>query len=136
MTGHWITNEFNINDYHGFVYLITNITTNKKYIGKKNLWSTVTKKVKMITKIGKKNTKVTSESNWREYTGSCITLNEDIKLLGKDNFRFEIITLCKTRGLLSYTEMELQFKCDVLRAKDQNGDKSYYNSIIGSKIRI
>jgi len=136
MTGHWITTQFDVNDYHGFVYRITNTTNNKKYIGKKSLWSTVTKKVKMLTKPGKKNTKVTTESNWREYTGSCVTLNEDIKLLGKDKFTFEIIQLCKTRGLLTYTEMEIQFSLDVLRAKDIFNNKLYYNSIIGSKIRI
>jgi len=69
----------------GFVYLITNLKSGKKYIGRKYFGTTRRVKVK-----GKKRRKIIrKDSNWREYTGSSKSLNKDIEKLGKKNFKFE-----------------------------------------------
>ena len=60
----------------GFVYLITNLTNDKKYIGKKHFWTR-----QKDRKTGRRKTK---ESDWQKYFGSCDELIEDVKLLGED----------------------------------------------------
>ena len=128
MYGHWnnLPDDFNIDEWFGFVYLITHIESNRKYIGKKQLHSYTRKKV-----AGRKNRKrVVKESKWKEYTGSCAELNEDIKQLGKYQFSFEVLKLCKTRGELTFSEVEYQFKRDVLSECLETGTRSYYNANI------
>ena len=56
-----------IGDNYGFVYQITNLANNKKYIGKKFFYSTKTKQVK-----GKKK-KLKVPSDWQTYYGSSDT---------------------------------------------------------------
>lgn len=114
-----------IGDYVGFVYLITNLDNDKKYIGKKWFWST--KKLPPLKGKKRKRT-VVKESDWKQYYGS----SEEVKLLleqhGKDNFKREILRLCKTKGECTYYEAKLQFDFDVLLRDD------YYNEFIGCKI--
>jgi hypothetical protein len=114
---------------HGFVYLITNSKTGKKYIGRKNVTSTrrkpLTKKQKSEGK--KRREIVRSESNWKTYTGSNAKLNSDIKELGKENFQFEILHYANTKGQLNYIEVNLQHKLDVILRED------YYNDAVGSR---
>ncbi len=114
-----------IGDYVGFVYLITNLDNDKKYIGKKWFWST--KKLPPLKGKKRKRT-VVKESDWKQYYGS----SEDVKLLleqtGKDNFKRKILRLCKTKGECTYYEAKLQFENDVLLSDE------YYNAFIGCKI--
>lgn len=131
--GHWDTSrvgEFAATDYFGFIYEFTNITTGRKYIGKKSLWSTTSKKVNRIDDNGKKIIKVTKESDWRTYTGSSTTVNEEISKGQK--FTFNILQLHKNKGALAYAEIELLVIRDVLRAKFDNGQFAYYNRAIGN----
>jgi hypothetical protein len=95
------------NDY-GFVYIITNLQTNKQYIGKKLFWHKKTKTLK-----GKKK-RYLAESDWKTYYGSSKDLSEDIKLIGKDLFQREIIHLCSSKGECSYKEAKEQFQRGVL----------------------
>ena len=112
-------------EYCGFVYLITNITNNKKYIGKK---LSKFKKTRPPLK-GRKNKRRTEvESDWKTYWGSSDRLNEDIKLLGEDNFTREILYFCKSRGELSYLEAKEQFTRGVLETDE------YYNGIINVRV--
>jgi hypothetical protein len=104
-----------IGEYVGFVYLITNLTNNKKYIGKKIFHFTKTKQVK------KKKKRVKVESDWKEYFGSNKNLNEDVESLGKGNFKREIIRLCRTKGECSYFEAKEQFERNALLLDE------YYN---------
>lgn len=129
ITGHWqFTKEFDINQWFGFIYRITNLTNNKEYIGKKQFLSHRTKIIK-----GKKNKKhYTKESNWKVYTGSSKHLNLDIETIGKDKFKFEIISLHATRASLFYAEVRRHVFEDVLRAKMSSGERKYYNGIISS----
>jgi len=128
MYGHWtgIPDIFDESEWFGFIYEITNVDTGKKYIGKKQFHSYTRKKVK-----GRTNRKrVVKESNWKKYTGSCDELNQDIERLGKEKFSFEVLRLCKTKGELTYSEVEIQIKRNVLTETMENGDRLYYNGNI------
>ena len=112
-------------EYIGFVYLITNLTNNKKYIGKKLAKFKVTKKPLK----GKKNKRrSTKESDWRDYWGSSDNLNADVEHLGPENFTREILYYCTSRGELSYLEAKEQFDREVLKTDE------YYNGIINVRV--
>jgi hypothetical protein len=89
-----------LEDYVAFVYLIENLETGKKYIGKKTLQSIRRKKIKGKTR----RKKFIKESDWKSYFGSSGILQEDVVRLGQDSFRREILRLCRTRGTASYWE--------------------------------
>jgi len=112
----------------GFIYKITNKETGKFYIGKKQLISNTNVKLGKkelaalpITR-GKKPSKklVTKESNWADYWGSNKFLLEDIKNLGYDKFHREIIIVCPNKKLLTYWELAIQCKYDVLQVNCYN----------------
>lgn len=121
-----ITEEDILNS-EGFVYIITNLITGKKYIGKKFVYSKRTKTIK-----GKKK-KTKQISDWKIYTGSCEPLTQDIEMLGPENFKKEILTIHRTRTECNYTELEQQIICDVLRSRDDQGEFKYYNANIDHK---
>ena len=112
-------------EYEGFVYLITNKTTDQKYIGKKLAKFKTTKPPLK----GKKNKRRGyKESDWREYWGSSDRLNEDVKNLGEENFTREILYFCKSRAEMSYIEAREQFDRRVLETDE------YYNGIINVRV--
>lgn len=115
----------------GFVYLITCITSGKKYIGKKlGKFSKVRYKTH-IQKNGKKvRKKIKSlvDSDWQDYWGSSENLHKDIEKIGKENFTREIIYFCKTKAELSYLEAKEQFDRRVLESDE------YYNGIINVRV--
>ena len=112
-------------EYEGFVYLITNLTNNQKYIGKKLAKFKTTKPPLK----GKKNKRRGyKESDWRTYYGSSDRLNADVAALGEENFTREILYLCKGRGEMSYIEAREQFDRRVLETDD------YYNGIINVRV--
>ena len=112
----------NINDNFGFVYLITNIQNNRKYIGRKYFWSFRTPK-------GKKR-KVKSESDWKKYYGSCPELKEDIEQFGRQNFSRIILSLHKTKGKTNFEETRRLFTNNVLTEALDDGTPAWYNSNI------
>ena len=107
---------------YGYVYLITNNTTGRKYIGKKLFWFKRTKTVK-----GKKK-RQTVESDWREYWSSSDELKADIAKLGEENFTREILHICKNKGMCNYLEAKEQMVREVLETD------SYYNSQIQCRV--
>ena len=112
-------------DYQGFVYIITELDTGKKYIGKKNFW-----RPKVLPKNSKRSRRVHTrvESDWRLYFGSNKELRCLVEERGETNYRREIIKLCRTKGEMSYFEAKAQFDNDVLFSDE------WYNEFIGCKI--
>lgn len=121
-----VTELPNYEELEGFVYIITNITNGKMYIGKKSLWSVRRKRIsdraKKITKTRKTFETITKESDWKNYYGSSKELKDDITKLGKGSFRREILELCKSKKYLSYAEFAWQVKYDVLKTDSYNGN--------------
>ena len=111
-----------IDNFFGFVYLITNLQTGKKYIGRK--YFTQRRKPRG----GKR--RVTSESDWKKYYGSSPELKADVKRLGKEVFKREIISLHKTLGKVNYEETKQLFLNNVLTESLDDGSPAYYNSNI------
>ena len=131
----WIYNNNEVTelpeDCVGFVYLITNLTNNRKYIGKKlaKFARTTTKTVKLKNGTKKKK-KIRSkvDSDWQEYYGSSIELNKDVESLGKENFTREILFFCVSKAECSYIEAREQFARKVLESTE------YYNNNIMCRI--
>ena len=114
-----------IQDYFGFVYLIKNNLNGRKYVGRKYFWQFRTPK-------GKKR-KVKSESDWKNYYGSCPELKEDIGKIGRENFSRTIISLHKTKGKTNYEETRQLFLNNVLTESLDNGVPAFYNSNVLSR---
>jgi hypothetical protein len=118
-------------DCVGFVYEITNLTTSRKYIGKKLAkFSKTTYRMVKLKNGTKKKKRIRSkiDSDWREYYGSSDELKKDIETLGSDKFTREILYLCKSKAECSYVEAREQFARKVLESKD------YYNGQISVRV--
>ena len=117
-----------IDDFFGFVYCITNTNNGRKYIGRKYFYAYRTPK-------GKKR-KVKQESDWKKYYGSCPELKEDIKRYGKEQFKREIMSIHKAKGLVNFEETRQLFHHNVLTEALNDGTPLYYNSnILGRYMR-
>lgn len=126
-TNPWLYNgepvsQQDLESCYGFVYIITNTTNDRKYIGKKFLWHRKTKQVK-----GKKK-RFLAESDWQEYYGSNKQLLEDVAALGPDKFKREILMFCSNKAECAYHELLEQINRNVLLRDD------YYNAWIQVKI--
>ena len=126
---HWMYQGNPVNEIPegviGFVYLITNLTNNKKYVGKKLAQF---KKTRPPLKGKKRKRKTTVESDWRDYWGSSEKLLSDVENLGTESFTREILYYCTSRGELSYLEAKEQFDRQVLLTDE------YYNGIINVRV--
>jgi hypothetical protein len=122
----WIYNNVPLEEIpenaYGYVYLITNLTNGRKYIGKKLFWFRRTKVVK-----GKKK-RLKVESDWKDYWSSSDELKADVEKLGINNFSREILHICPNKGLCNYLEAKEQMVRCVLET-DQ-----YYNSQIQCRV--
>ena len=118
-------------DCAGFVYLITNNITGRKYIGKKLArFKRTTYRVVKLKNGNKKRKKIrgTIDSDWQTYYGSSPELSKDIEQLGIENFSREILYYCKTKSECSYIEAREQFSRRVLESDD------YYNGHIQVRV--
>ena len=115
----------------GFVYLITNLTSGRQYIGKKlSKFSKTSYKTVTLKNGTKKKKKIKSkiDSDWMTYYGSSIELNKDIEALGKENFKREILYYCNSKAECSYVEAREQFTRKVLETDD------FYNGQISVRV--
>ena len=114
-----------IEDYIGFVYIITDLSNQKKYVGKKLFQSK--RRLPPLKGKTRKRT-VIRESDWMSYFGSSEEVQKIVEEKGADNFRRDILHLCKTKGEMSYLELLEQVERRVLLSDD------YYNNIIQVRI--
>ena len=118
-------------DCIGFIYLITNTTNGRKYIGKKlakfSKTSYKTVKLKNGTK-KKKKIRSKIDSDWQTYYGSNDELNKDVTSLGASTFTREILYYCNSKALCSYIEAREQFTRKVLESTE------YYNGHIQVRV--
>jgi len=118
-------------DCVGFVYLITNNVSGRKYIGKKLAkFSKTSYKVVKLKNGTKKKKKIRSkiDSDWQTYYGSNEELNRDVAALGADKFTREIMNYCRSKAECSYVEAREQFTHRVLESQD------YYNGQISVRV--
>ena len=118
-------------DCVGFVYLITNKLSGRKYIGKKLAkFSKTAYKVVKLKNGTKKKKKIRSkiDSDWQDYYGSSPELTKDVVALGAENFTREILYYCKSKSECSYIEAREQFARRVLETND------YYNGHIQVRV--
>jgi len=120
----------------GFIYIVTHISTGKKYLGKKQIFHTTK------TKLGKKEIaalpkglgrpqkfkQVVKESDWKNYYGSNEIVKQLIKEGKQDEFEREIVLLVYNKKMLSYFETKMQFVYEVL----EYPDLWMNNNILGS----
>ena len=112
-------------DCVGFVYLFTNTTNNRKYIGKKLARF---KRSRPPLKGKTRKRRYTVESDLRDYGGSNDELKADVENLGTEKFTREILYYCNSKAECSYIEAREQFSRQVLETKE------YYNGIIQIKV--
>jgi len=118
--------------YTGFVYLITNLSTDKKYIGKKlSKFSKTSIKTVTLKNGTKKKKKIRSkiESDWKTYWSSSKEVIDDVKTLGEDKFKREILMFCLSKGTASYFEAKFQMQNEVLEHPDK-----WYNGIVNCRV--
>lgn len=109
----------------GYIYRVTNLLTNKIYIGRKMLSSNrkvrLTKKEKLLPENKRKTFKrVIKETDWKDYWGSCNELTSDVQLYGENKFKREILIFCFNKITMSYYETYFQIKEDVLFVDSYN----------------
>jgi hypothetical protein len=118
-----INNEnFDINEYEGYIYITTILDTGRKYIGKKNFFHNTNVKLgkkelaNLPTARGKKPSKkkVTKESDWKTYYGSAQEIKDSVKQYPKERITRTLIRLCKSKKELTYYECKYLFDYNVL----------------------
>lgn len=99
----WLYNGATFTDpqqFFGFIYIITNLKTGRQYIGRKLFTKA---KIQAKTKTKRKK-KLRVANDWQNYWGSSDELLADVKSLGHDNFKREILRLTTKRGETNYYE--------------------------------
>lgn len=117
--------EEELKEWVGFVYVITDKSNNKMYVGKKTFWS---KRTLPALKGKTRKRRSIVESDWKSYYGSSDLVKQLLLEGGEQNFHREILYFCKSKGEMGYLEAKEQFDRNVLL------DDNYYNGIINCKI--
>ena len=135
--GHWIGLEAEPDKYFGFIYIIRDLTSGHKYIGKKQYWS-LNRSAKMCkSRVFDKGSPKWKEScwlqsDWRKYKGSSVNLKAWITKHKDHIYNFEILIQARSKGVLSYLEAREQWDRRVLDTKLESGEDTYFNRQIGA----
>jgi hypothetical protein len=119
--------NFDSTQYEGYIYMTTNLETNRSYIGKKNFFHKTNVKLGKkelanlpVTRGRTKQTKlVVKPSDWKTYYGSSQEIKEDLKKYPKDKFVRVLLKLCKSKKSLTYYENKYLFQYGVLEDPKQ-----------------
>ena len=136
--GHWVGEDINPYHYFGFIYLITDKTSGRLYVGKKQLWS-----ARRVMKGCK--SKVTDRQSpkwksccwkempgWRKYKGSSKALDKWQKEYINNEYEYRILYQCRSKGTLHYRELKELWNRNVLTEKMDDGEYLYFNRSIGA----
>jgi hypothetical protein len=139
--GHWGGEKADPYHYFGFIYLIEDLTSGRKYIGKKQYWKAIDsrKGCKSKTRITDKQSpafkcRCWSEMDWRDYKGSSPNLKKWMKEYPDNEYKYTILRQCRSRGQLHYEELKELWGRDVM-AKRHPKDPTmyeYFNRSIGA----
>lgn len=113
--------------HYGFVYVITNTVSGRKYVGKKLLWS---KRTLPPLKGKTRKRVVIKPSDWMKYWGSSKVVLAEIEKYGIENFTREIIGLYPDKREANFAELRYQIMHNVLDAVDEKGERIWYNENI------
>jgi len=133
---HWIGCNPNPHDFFGFIYLITDMTSGKKYIGKRQYWASRPRVKGCKSKVtDKQSDKWKSccwkEADWRLYSGSSKSLTKWMEEHPTHEYEFRILRQCRSRGSLHYAEIEAQVASGSLWKRDRDG-KIFFNRQISA----
>lgn len=124
-TPEWNNVPENIQEYLGFVYIITHKTSGKYYVGKKQFWKAIRRKPLK----GQKRVRLDRvQSDWKNYWGSSKKFLEFCKEHNFAGFKREIVLLSTNKFDLSYFELKQQLIHDVLF------DTNSFNGIINVRL--
>lgn len=121
----------------GFIYLIEDLTTRQKYIGKKNYWISKPGAEKCKSKVhdrcsDKWKESCWKESNWKTYKGSSKFLTKYMNDNPDHEYHYTILKNCRSRGVLSYWECRELWDRKVLESLLPNGEHEYFNLSINA----
>ena len=135
--GHWVGEIPDPDKYFGCIYCITHIPSGRKYIGKKQYYSSKREYgcSRRCTDRQSKDFKLKCwvSSNWRVYKGSSPSLKKFMEEVNDESqFKYEIICQCRSKSILHYTECMVLHKHDVMQAKFEDGTFKYFNNSVPS----
>lgn len=134
---HWGGKELDPTNQWGFIYLITNLDNNRKYIGRKQfrLWNGPIGGYKETNPNDAEwfDETLWKPNAWEFYTGSSNELNNDIHHSEIYNFSYEVLS---THDDALQLDMEERFEMINRNVLDSlmDGDYEYYNKSIGGII--
>jgi hypothetical protein len=120
-------------DTYGFIYQVTHLPTNRKYIGKKVFYFERNvklgkrelealkeeRKAKGIGGRAPSKKKVTKESDWKTYYGSQTEIKDLVKNGKESDFKREILKFVDNKKHLTYYECKYLFIYEVLENNEE-----------------
>lgn len=113
-------------EFVGFVYSVSRIDNGRIYIGQKRFSKSRKRKPLKGRKRARRDRVA---SDWQTYYGSNDELLAEVTKFGPENFRREILYLCRSKSEMNYLELRTQIVNDVLLYPEK-----FYNSFVGTKI--
>ncbi len=135
--GHWKGAKADPYHYLGFIYIISDDTINRHYIGKKQYWLRRgrikgCRRVVTDKQSNKFSMRCWKESDWRTYKGSSPSLCKHMRKYPDNKYDFRILYQCRSKGELHYMELKELWSRDVIAKQNDEGGYEYFNRSIGA----